>query len=890
MVDINKYITKSDMLFFQNEVFGDLKNIEASVNTKLSKLNENITNITKEYTQKFDYFSNKIKDLLDIMSVNNIDHEKVEELYRNKDKIKDQITENKNRISQYKKILDSSLYKYDRAIIDNLELPGVIGHNCKFNNLRQFLDYTNVELNSTKLFKTQQIGELNLMKEKIDKFNQRIEFANKEVIQKCDFLYTNKFVNFKRELDKKFEEINIPVSAPVQSSPINIDFSPLEQEIKKNEELSNQIKEDIEKEINEIKNDIKNNKGIIDANYVIINKQKDELLSLKGQIDEINKDFKNFKTLSIAQNENKIIYSRNVSNNKKLTINQNYSNKLSLKYKNNQKPSFSDNLKENNNENEKKIIKKKSNKINNEDLKHITEDKPKEKRKISSITNENKKNNDIKNTNDTIKKPNRIKKKQKSLINKKNKINDEYHIHDFDSNEDEKIFKRKISKKILTYCFKSNLKLEKNENIFNNILDLSSNSFSSLEEKVGIKKFDKNSKKNEKLNIEFINEKINSTLSNKYEINKKINKNVSKLIKLKPIEKPIKLNMNNINEKTMPTNNENLNINTNNSGIKNKEKTVGFSINVFNKCKIQNKNNINTYNSNISNTNEKSNTHRKLNLTDKELLKSYLDKLLKDNKKYNSLSNALYIKNYKNAFTSANQNEIKFKDSTDLGLGLNDSQKNSNEQNNYSRNDSNNCSTSPLNRNNNISSLYKTTSFFKNNNDYNSNDVNILNGFLTSVPMVSQSQNEKEDEEKVIINKKIKIMNNKLNQIHYNIKIIIKRLNLLEINYKPLNSQLNDILMIILLIYKYFKKKSNNNTIKYDFFDISNIKFPPKNINFKKFKGFSSNNKSKNYLYTANGINLEEGGLYKTGQTKKELDIILKKIEPFLIKQFKDTI
>ena len=76
----------------------------------------------------------------------------------------------------------------------------------------------------------------------------------------------------------------------------------------------------------------------------------------------------------------------------------------------------------------------------------------------------------------------------------------------------------------------------------------------------------------------------------------------------------------------------------------------------------------------------------------------------------------------------------------------------------------------------------------------------------------------------------------------------------------------------------------------YDFFDVSNIKFNQKNINLKKLNEFSSINKSKNNLYTTNGINLEEGRLYKTGQTKKELDNILKKIEPFLIKQFKETI
>ena len=41
------------MMFFQNEVFYDLKNMDTSINSKISKLKENIENIEKEYNPKF---------------------------------------------------------------------------------------------------------------------------------------------------------------------------------------------------------------------------------------------------------------------------------------------------------------------------------------------------------------------------------------------------------------------------------------------------------------------------------------------------------------------------------------------------------------------------------------------------------------------------------------------------------------------------------------------------------------------------------------------------------------------------------------------------------------------------------------------------------------------
>ena len=195
----NNYITKNDLMFFQNEVFIDLKNIETSVNTRMNKLTENIENISKEYNQKFNDFSNKIKDLVQLVTEINVDHDKIEVLYKNKDKIKDELTESKTRFYQYKKQIDSSLYKYDRIIIDNLEVPGLIGYNCKFNNLKNFLEFANGELGNLKLFKNQEIGELKIIKDKFDKISQKLEISNRDIIQRVDLIYTNKFESFKRK-------------------------------------------------------------------------------------------------------------------------------------------------------------------------------------------------------------------------------------------------------------------------------------------------------------------------------------------------------------------------------------------------------------------------------------------------------------------------------------------------------------------------------------------------------------------------------------------------------------------------------------------------------------------------------------------------------------------
>ena len=900
MSQANNFITKNDLMFFQNEVFIDLKNIETMMSSKMTKITENLENISKEYNQKFSDFSNKIKELVELISVINIDHDKVEELYKNKDRIKDELTESKARFNQYKKQIDSSLYKYDRIIIDNLEVPGLIGYNCKFNNLKQFLVFANGELTNLKLSKNQQEGEMKIIKEKYDKFSQKLDISNKDMIQRIDLIYTNKLDTFKREIEKRIE-VNREIRAKEDSNK-NFDFSKIEVEIKKHFEKS---QENVKYEINDIFDKLKNNKETIDSNHIIINKQKEDFNILREQFDKLCEDVENLKIQNVLSNEKKI-NKKNlmmpINKNQKLNddkIKENIKkknnkilptdlfNKYNTNKDNNKDYNKDDNKGEDKNRN-KNILNYNKLNIFNEDINYKIS---KEKKENIESNNVQKKNNNIKENNIKSQSLSKNKKMRRSslCIDIKNN-NKEFLINDKDiENKDENSkIKRKISKKMLTYCQKTSLKLGKNileKNFQKNILDFSFDSQSSSNEKENKKQDNQMNKfKKGKMNNDFINEQININLSKNLEINKKINKNVSKLIKLKPIEKPIKLNLINIKENNNINQiNSTRNINKINNNLERKTKNVNFTINTFNKCKIENKNN--NYINMIENTNnnEISSGKRNLNLTDKEILEKYINSIKNNQNKINSISKAIHIKNYKNAFTSPNLLEAKQKNNDNLGF--NNSQKYS-EEDFFGNNESNFCITSPFITAKNYS-LYKTTgNFYKKSN----NEQNPLNGFLTSIPIESKNKNEQEEDEKIIIiNNKIKKINYKLKKINSNTKIIINRLNLLEVNYKPINSQINDILMIILIIYDHIKKRNTNNKLWHNLFNNSNIK---KHFN-KRFRGNNSLfslNKTKNFLYTTNEFNLEEGGQFSNGLTKEELNIILKKIEPFLIKQFKDTI
>ena len=889
MEDNNTYVAKADMMFFQNEVLSDLKNIEAIVNTKISKLSENTSAIIKGYNQKFEEFSNKIKDLLELITVTKIGHEKVEELYRNKDKIKDQITENTARIFQNKKLIDGALYKYDRAIMDNLEVPGLIGLGCKYNTIKQFLEFANGELITFKIFKNQQIQDLKVLKDKFDKFHTKIEISNKDVIQRCEVIYNNKIDLFKQEMEKKIENKILLASQEGGGKP-NFESEKIEEEIKKTNELINKTKEEIKKEIDDMIKEIKNNKEMINADYIIVNKQKEEFESLKQQINQINEDIKKLKLKNDADiannkiNMNKSDKKLNNSNSSKLVKNKE-NNKKDLLSNNALKLASSPNLFKLKNKNDKNL---------NEDIKLvITNDNQTKPNILSNFSN-----NRIKTE---VKVPHldfRSKKKLSTMVLfPKNNKNRKFFIEN-DNNNDKKRLNE--NKKRLSLFQVNSLKLEQNKsdrNINKNLLELSNESFSSSNDKEDNNdRLSKTEKKNKNNDEELINEQINSTISQNINNNKKANTNVSKLIKMKSIEKPVKLNLiipEEKKEKQDNQNSENLKSNENNENDhsiqKNKEKEKKLNsiinINLYNKSKVQSKKNNNI--NNINSDNNEGSHRNNINLSEREVLKNYLNNIILNKEKSDTkpISKALQVQNFKEIFNSPIREEIKSKyihsinDSYgDNGFSL--------DENNFSNNEVNfNLFNSPFNRN----KSYKTyNKFYNTRNNFDLKNNKLINGFLTSIPIKSLSQNEQEEEN--AINKKINKMNNKLNKFNIDTKTIINRLNNLELHYKPLNSQINEIIMIMYLLYDYLKKRNTDNKLTNDLFNNTNIKIHFKDIKFKGQKSMLTFKKTKNYLYSTSGVNLEEGGLYNSKQTKDELETILKKIEPFLIKQFKDTI
>ena len=163
-----KNITKNDMIFFQNDILTDLKKLELQLNRKIASLNQTLISKSNEYELKFSTIVENISSLISQITARKYDNERIEELISLKSKFGDQINENQNRITLLERSLEDSNYKYDKIILDNLQVPGIIGISCKFKNCKVFLEHVFNELSLNEKYKEQEESALKLFNEKLD--------------------------------------------------------------------------------------------------------------------------------------------------------------------------------------------------------------------------------------------------------------------------------------------------------------------------------------------------------------------------------------------------------------------------------------------------------------------------------------------------------------------------------------------------------------------------------------------------------------------------------------------------------------------------------------------------------------------------------------------------
>lgn len=146
-----------DLIFFKNDMLGDLKQQEHKLNKKIDKQTDDTQKKLDQFQLKLDVLTGKLFSLSSLFTENNNLKEKVESLLKFKTKTDETILNHDIKISSISKDLVNAINKYDKLIENNIFYHGVIGSsNSRFQTFHNFIDYV-----------LKSIGELVLFKDKV---------------------------------------------------------------------------------------------------------------------------------------------------------------------------------------------------------------------------------------------------------------------------------------------------------------------------------------------------------------------------------------------------------------------------------------------------------------------------------------------------------------------------------------------------------------------------------------------------------------------------------------------------------------------------------------------------------------------------------------------------
>ena len=209
----NEFTTKNDFLYFQNEILGDIKNIQVKTAEKFTQIS-NYLETQKNFNEK------KFNDLTILVDKLSKKLEEKTDLEKFEDKLKQSLRSMQDltvkleiKFNIMNKDLKDACFKYDKIVSNNLLVPGIIGSGCPYDNLRYFIEYANVKIAELVKAKEKQNLDGKLYKEKIEGIiNQNqyqfetmnVKFSNiiQEEIKKNDKMCKERISSVYQKIEK----------------------------------------------------------------------------------------------------------------------------------------------------------------------------------------------------------------------------------------------------------------------------------------------------------------------------------------------------------------------------------------------------------------------------------------------------------------------------------------------------------------------------------------------------------------------------------------------------------------------------------------------------------------------------------------------------------------
>ena len=445
---------------FKEEI---LKNIRIFQEDLLKKINSKMIELNTDYKkfhQNLSQLSENNKKLIESIITKNVNFEKISSLENFRNKVDSILITHEIRINNNIEEISSIKTKYDKALIDNLLVPGYVGPSCQFKNIGEYIIHNINEISKIKSDKEVIRNSFRDLRIKTDSSMRAILNLSESSVRRCNDYTDNRISDLKKLVYEKIDFMN------TKEREIKLmikNFEEEQEKFKQNKvDFGNELKDNILSDI-----DIRINQIINKDQEEIKNKILNQNNNLEKYIEEIFENKMKSINENITEIHNKInqIYTKkeNDSSLIKNILNNNEIIKMMPKFplissfsqralpifkseKNVEKTAEKINNKNENNENYKQNITYSSFNNNNNNIdnnKELLNDnyKPNKTQINNVLTNNNNINNDINSRKKSVPDINEIYEKKKNInienqllsnkINQKNLL--KYNFKEFEN-------------------------------------------------------------------------------------------------------------------------------------------------------------------------------------------------------------------------------------------------------------------------------------------------------------------------------------------------------------------------------------------------------------------------------------------------------------------------
>ena len=283
---------KDELLYFKNDILKELKNSITDLNNIYNKKIFEIEKQLEEVYIKSETSYKKISNITEGITNHKAYQQRFSQIEKFQSKLRDSTMNTEFKLKNLENLLQETITKYDKIILDSILYPGVIGKKNEFQTFHDLIDFLLINLKKllnakekenleTKKTKDRIDANLELFKEQIDGCLNRVENFNQEIINyNLDDMFKDiKDLKNKAKEEKKFDN---SIIKKIEENEKKLD--------KININLTNSLKENAENF------NILLTNGILDINN-----------NIKTFQDKYNENIKEFESIKQDVMKNKII-------------------------------------------------------------------------------------------------------------------------------------------------------------------------------------------------------------------------------------------------------------------------------------------------------------------------------------------------------------------------------------------------------------------------------------------------------------------------------------------------------------------------------------------------------------------------------------------------------